>query len=155
MAQAPTNQEVVERYARASAAMDLDELARLRSADWMVHWPQSGERVHGSESFAEIVEHYPGGHPATEVSRIVGSEDHWVVTPGNTVLKVVGSGDIWWGEWRMTYPDGQVYHVVDLIELREGLVRRETVYWAPPFEAPAWRRPFVEPARRASDPDPR
>ena len=33
---------------------------------------------------------------------------------------------------------------VDLMELRDGLVHRETVYWAPPFEAPDWRRPFVE-----------
>ena len=155
MAQTLTNQEVVERYARASAANDLAQLEQLRHADWIVDWPQSGERVHGSEAYEEIRKRYPGGHPSTELSRIIGSEDRWVVTPGNTVLKVVGSGDIWWGEWRMTYPDGQVYHVVDLIELREGLVRRETVYWAPPFEAPAWRRPFVEPTRRASDPDPR
>ena len=33
---------------------------------------------------------------------------------------------------------------VDLIELRAGKVWRETVYWAPPFDAPEWRRPFVE-----------
>lgn len=153
MGQTLTNQEVVERYTRASAANDLETLGRLRHPDWTVDWPQSGERVHGNESFAEIVQRYPGGRPATEVSRIVGSEDHWVVTPGNTVLKVVGSGDVWWGEWRMTYPDGQAYHVIDLIELRDGLVRRETVYWAPPFEAPGWRRPFVEyAAAEASDP---
>lgn len=144
MAQTLTNQEVVERYARASAGNDLAALERLRHPDWTVDWPQSGERVHGNESFAEIVRLYPGGRPSTEVSRIIGSEDRWVVSPGNTVVKVVGSGDVWWGEWRMTYPDGQVYHVVDLIELRDGLVRRETVYWAPPFEAPAWRSPFVE-----------
>jgi hypothetical protein len=30
-------------------------------------------------------------------------------------------------------------------------VLRETVYWAPPFEAPEWRRPFVEEAPRAAD----
>jgi hypothetical protein len=34
--------------------------------------------------------------------------------------------------------------VVDLIELRDGLVHRETMYWAAPFEAPAWRAPWVE-----------
>jgi hypothetical protein len=144
LAQTLTAQETVQRYARASAANDLDELARLRHPEWTVDWPQSGERVHGNESFAEIVRNYPGGRPTTELSRIVGSEDRWVLTPGNTVLKVVGSGDVWWGEWRMTYPDGQAYNVVDLIELRDGLVRRETVYWAPPFEAPDWRRPFVD-----------
>ena len=144
MSERPTNEAIVHDYAAASASNDLEALARLRHPDWMVEWPQSGERVHSSESFAAMVNAYPGGRPQVEVSRIVGSEDRWVVTPGNTVLRVGGSGDFWWGEWRMTYPDGQEYQVVGLIELRDGLVHRETVYWAPPFEAPDWRRPFVE-----------
>jgi hypothetical protein len=123
-----TNEAIVRRYAASSASNDLDELARLRHPDWAVEWPQSGERVHSSESFAAIVGAYPGGHPHVEVSRIVGSEDRWFVTPGNTVLRVAGSGDFWWGEWKMTYPDGQEYQVIDLIGLRDGLVHRETVY---------------------------
>jgi hypothetical protein len=139
-----TNEECVTRYAAASVAHDIDELAALRHADWMVSWPQSGERVHGTEAFAEIIANYPGGAPKREITRVVGAEDRWVVTASNTVLQVVGSGDFWWSEWRVTYPDGEVYLVVDLIELRDGLVHRETVYWAPPFEAPAWRAPWVE-----------
>ena len=139
-----TNEEVVRRYAAASAAADMAELARLRHPDWTAEWPQSGERVLSTESFAAIVERYPGGRPRTEVTRVVGSEDRWVVTPGNTILRVAGSGDHWWGEWRITYPDGVVYAVVALIELRDGSVHREIVYWAPPFEAPEWRAPFVD-----------
>jgi hypothetical protein len=139
-----TNDECVQRYAAASAAHDIAALAELRHPDWMVYWPQSGERVHGNEAFAEIIANYPGGAPVAEVTRIVGAEDQWVVTPGNTVLKVAGSGDFWWSEWRLSYPDGEVYLVVDLFELRDGLVYRETVYWAAPFEAPAWRAPWVE-----------
>ena len=144
MSDRPTNDAIVRRYAASSASNDLEELARLRHPDWTVEWPQSGERVHSSESFAAIVEAYPGGRPHVEVSKIVGSEDRWVVTPGNTVLRVAGGGDFWWSQWRMTYPDGQEYQVIDLIELRDGLVHRESVYWAPPFDAPDWRRPFVE-----------
>lgn len=144
MTDRPTNEAIVREYAASSASNDLESLTRLRHPDWVVEWPQSGERVHSNESFAAIVEAYPGGRPTVEVSRIVGSEDRWVVTPGNTVVRVAGSGDFWWSEWRMTYPDGQDYQVVDLIELRDGLVHRETVYWAPAFEAPDWRRPFVE-----------
>jgi hypothetical protein len=139
-----TNEEVVTRYGAASAANDTEALARLRHPDWEVVWPQSGERVHGSEAFAEIIANYPGGAPITEITRVVGSEDQWVVTSGNTVMRVAGSGDFWWSEWRVTYPDGEVYLVVDLIELRDGLVHRETVYWAAPFEAPAWRSPWVD-----------
>ena len=139
-----TNEECVARYAAASAAFDLQALAALRHPDWMVYWPQSGERVHSTEAFAEMVANYPGGTPRTEITRIVGAEDQWVVTAGNTVLKVAGSGDFWWSEWRVTYPSGEVYLVVDLLELRDGLVHHETVYWAAPFEAPDWRAPWVE-----------
>lgn len=146
-----TNEEVVRAYAMASAAADVDRLAQLRHEDWSVEWPQSGERVHGSEAFAEILRNYPGGTPRTEVTRVVGSEDRWVATPGNTVLRVAGSGDFWWCEWRVTYPDGQVYLCVDLLELRDGRVAHETVYWAPPFEAPDWRRPWVEQAGAAEE----
>lgn len=139
-----TNEECVHQYAAASAAHDAAALVALRHPDWMVYWPQSGELVHGSQAWSEIIANYPGGAPKTEITRIVGAEDQWVVTAGNTVLKVAGSGDFWWSEWRITYPDGDVYLVVDLLELRDGLVYRETVYWAAPFEAPDWRAPWVE-----------
>jgi hypothetical protein len=139
-----SNEEVVSRYGAASAAHDVDTLAALRHPEWSVFWPQSGEHVHSNEAFAEILANYPGGAPKREITRIVGTEDQWVVTAGNTVMRIVGSGDFWWSEWRVTYPNDDVYLVVDLIELREGLVHRETVYWAAPFEAPAWRAPWVE-----------
>jgi hypothetical protein len=145
----PTNEEIVRNYAKASVALDLETLATLRHPDWSVVWPQSGERVNSSDSYAEIVKRYPGGTPRSTVGRIVGGEDRWVVTGANTVVRVAGTGDAWWSEWLVTYPDGQTYHCVDLIELRDRRVLRETVYWAPPFDAPDWRRPFVEQTGRA------
>jgi hypothetical protein len=144
----PTNEEVVRRYGAASAEYDLDTLHELRHPEWEVAWPQSGEHVHSSEAFAEIVRNYPGGTPHAELTRVVGAEDRWVVSPGGPVLQVVGSGDFWWAEWRMAYPDGTIYLCVDLLELRDAKVYRETVYWAVPFEAPSWRAPWVT----ASDP---
>jgi hypothetical protein len=139
-----SNQEVVERYGAAIAAFDLETLAALRDPEWMAFWPQSGEIVRGMHAFEQIIRNYPGGEPKTEVTRIVGSEDRWVVTPGNTVLRVAGSGDFWWAEWRVRYGNGDVYLSVTLIELRDGKVLRETSYWAAPFEAPAWRAAWVE-----------
>ena len=138
-----TNEEIVQRYAAAMAANDLGELSRLRHRDWMVEWPQSGERVLSNDAFDRIIESYPGGRPTVRVGRVVGSEDRWVITPTNDVLRMAGSGDFWWSEWVMTYPDGQVYHCIDLVELRDGRVFREAVYWAPPFVSPDWRAPFV------------
>ena len=34
--------------------------------------------------------------------------------------------------------------MVSIVEIKDGKVIRETTYWAPPFEAPAWRRPWVQ-----------
>jgi hypothetical protein len=138
-----TNEEVVRRYGTASAEFDFDTLHELRHPDWEVVWPQSGEHIHSSESWTEIAQGYPGGTPRTELTRVIGAEDRWVLSPGNTVMRMVGSGDFWWAEWRMTYPNGSLWICIDLLELRESKVYRETVYWAQPFDAPSWRAPWV------------
>ena len=139
-----TNEECVARYGAASAAHDVTALTALRHPDWSVYWPQSGERVHTSEAFAEIIANYPGGAPATEISRIVGAEDRWVVTPAYTVQHVVGNGDAWWGSGIGKYPDGRTWHFVAMVELRDGRIYRETAYFAEPFDPPAWRAAWVE-----------
>jgi hypothetical protein len=141
-----SNEEVVRRYAAASVAADVEAMSALRHPAWSVTWPQSGERVVREDAYREILQHYPGGAPRTVTTRIVGAQDRWVVTPGNTVVRVVGEGDAWWCEWRVTYPDEITYLCIDLIELRDALVHRETVYWAPVFHPPAWRAAWVEPA---------
>ena len=141
-----SNEEVVRRYAASSATADVEQMAELRHPNWSVGWPQSGEQVHTHQAFAEILRHYPGGTPRTELTRIVGTEDRWIVTPSNTVMRVVGSGDFWWCEWETTYPDGNTYLCVDLLQLSDGLILHEIVYWAPPFAAPDWRAPWVEQA---------
>ena len=87
---------------------------------------------------------YPGGLPEFRGKRLVGSEDHWVVTPSFTVQRVVGNGDHWWGDGTVTYPDGSTWSLVFLVELRDGKIYRETDYFAERFEAPAWRRQWVE-----------
>ena len=139
----PTNEDIARRYAEAAARFDLDAMAALRHPDWQASWPQSGERVISHANYRRIVEAYPGGPPVAKIQRVVGAEDRWVVTPANTVQQVAGSGDFWWSEWRMTYPDGRTYHCVELIELRDLLVWRETVYWAEPFSPPDWRSRWV------------
>src|SRR4051812_18637736 len=107
MPDAPTNEEVAQRYAQAASEGDDETMTRLRHPDWQVHWPQSGEIVRGSDPYRRITEAYPGGRPASKVDRVVGAGDRWVMTPGNTVLRIAGNGEFWWGEWRMTYPDGR------------------------------------------------
>ena len=139
----PTNEEIARAYAEAASRLDLEAMAKLRHPDWQASWPQSGERIIGTENYRRIVESYPGGYPTSKVHRVVGAEDRWVVTASNTVQQIIGSGDFWWSEWQMTYPDGREYYCVELMELRDGAIWRETVYWAEPFIAPDWRSTWV------------
>jgi hypothetical protein len=74
----------------------------------------------------------------------VGSEDRWVMTPSFTIQRIVGSGDFWWGDGTASYPDGSRWFVAGLFQLRDGKLFRETWYFAPPLDAPAWRSPWTE-----------
>ena len=139
------NAGVAERYFDAVAANDFETQAGLRAPDWIEDWPQSGERIRGHEQYRAIHEHYPGGFPDIEVERLVGAEDRWVVTPSMTVQRVIGSGDVWVAEGLNQYGDGSTARIVAIVELRDGLVRRQHTYFAAPFEAPAWRAGWVEP----------
>ena len=155
MSSRPTNAEVAQRYAQASVRRDRAAMSALRHPDWTSFWPQSGELVLGDADFQAILRAYPGGAPQVlALERIVGDEDRWVVSAADTVMRVAGSGAFWWGEWRIGYPDGSVWDCVSLMELRDGLVWREVVYWAAPFAAPAWRSAWVTRVARAEPPSP-
>jgi hypothetical protein len=121
----------------------------LRHADWKAIWPQSGEVVTAADNERRITEDYPGGRPTLHQGRIVGSEDRWVTTPLGGAFRFSGDGDSWWGEWQMTYPDGRTWFTVTLLELRDGKIWRETTYWSEPFDAPEWRRNFVDHLERS------
>ena len=140
----PSNEEIVRRYLAAHAAHDYDAVGALRDPDWTVEWPQSGERVRGGANDRAIMDNWPGGLPSDLSVRVVGSEDQWVATPFNTIHRVVGSGDFWFADGTSVYPDGSTWFLSALMQLREGKVYRETWYFAPPFDAPAWRAEWVE-----------
>ena len=118
---------------------------RLRDPDWLCEWPQSGERVRGSANDRAIyMGAWPDGRPSGLSIRVVGSEDEWVVTPSNTIHRVIGSGDYWFADGTSLYPDGSTWFLWSCSSSRDGKVYRETWYFAPPFEAPAWRAAWVE-----------
>ena len=84
--------------------------------------------------------------------RVTGSEDRWILSPGFagfTPTRIVGNGDTFTVESMGTYPGGESYHVIAIVELRDGLVFRVRTYFAAPFEAPEWRAQWVEPMTRS------
>ncbi|MFN2484061.1 MAG: nuclear transport factor 2 family protein [Candidatus Limnocylindria bacterium] len=105
--------------------------------DFVKEWPQSGEIIRGVENDRAIAEHYParsggGGAPAYTFRRVLGSGD----------LRVV-LGEI-------DYGDGVPVQAISIAELRDGKIARVTEFFASPFEAPEWRRQWVELGERTA-----
>ena len=95
-----------------------------------------------------MLSNYPGGleagRVAPEGARIFGGEDRWVMTPSFTVLRVTGTSDVYTVVTKAHYPDGSEWYVVAIAQLKDSLIWRQTTFFAPTFEAPAWRAQWVE-----------
>lgn len=150
-----STREIVEAYAQAVYKVDPAALDALLADDVIEDYPQSGERVRGKANMAAIILNYPGlqrdedWRGRTKVDKVVGEEDRWVSGPDWRLTKIVGTGDHYTLTGRIRYPNGSVWHIAQLVELRNGKIARLTSYFAEAFEAPAWRARWVE---RVSEP---
>jgi len=142
----PSNREIVDEFVRAIEAKDLDAQLALLADDFVDEMPQSGERTRGRDNYRSIFENYPGGVGTAQAEgrRIIGSEDHWVMTPTFSALRIEGSGDTYTYIGTIRYAEGAVWQVIAIAQLRDGKIARTTTWYAAPFEAPEWRAPFVE-----------
>ena len=140
------NRQIVERYAKALAENDLDEQDALVHDDYVARYPQSGEVIRGRTNRRAVLENYPGGYTGLRPStaRIIGRDDEFISGPSWNIIHLTGSGDELTATGTITYPNGETWHFASLLTLREGKIWRQVDYFGPPFEAPAWRAPFVE-----------
>lgn len=139
------SRSVVERYADAVFHGKIEVLPTTCHADYVEEWPQSGERIRGVDNVVKIHQNYPRFDEIVgQRARVIGAEDRWVATPAWTLLRIVGSGDAYTLTGTGRYPDGKFYHIVSIVELRDGLIAKGITYWAEPFDAPAWRSQWVE-----------
>jgi ketosteroid isomerase-like protein len=112
----------MQEYGKAMAEMSSDDIVQ--------EWPQSGERIRGKANIAKMNEGY---------SANTGT------APKATLRRVLKPGDAWIIESTIDYGDGTPVSAVSIIELgADGKIARETDYFANPFEAPEWRKQFVE-----------
>lgn len=135
--------DVVRDYVKAWPA-DYDALARLRTDDFTEDWPQSGERIRGDANWRHIHEKYPGGLPAPGIEAVSGTPETWTMTPAFTLVHLTGSGNSFTVEGTLTYPDSSSFRLVTVLEVAGGKVRSQRTYFAPTFEAPEWRKEWVE-----------
>jgi ketosteroid isomerase-like protein len=138
---------VVEAFTRAIEAKDFAAQAALMTDDFVDEMPQSGEVTRGRDNFRAIAENYPGGvgtvDPATRT--LAGADDRWVLTPSFSILRIEGSGNTFTYTGTIRYPgNDELWHMVVIALVRDGKIAKTTSYYAAPFEAPAWRAPYVE-----------
>jgi len=143
------NRQVVERFMRAVSEDDFDTQDALIHEDYILDYPQSGERTRGRANRRAQVEHYPGRQEAgmkPSVDRIIGVDDRFIRQPfpAWNLIYLAGSGDDFQATGTVRYPDGKTWHFVTLLTLRAGKIWREVTYFAEPFEAPTWRSQYVE-----------
>jgi hypothetical protein len=110
-------------------ASALDEIA---AEDAVQEWPQSGERIRGRANIKAINDNYPastGTSPKMALRRILKPGKAWII------------------EGVIDYGDGVPVNMVSIVELNaEGKIAHTTDYFASPFEAPEWRKQWVEQA---------
>ena len=133
------NSEAIRRFREAAQSGDLGSMGGLiddlAADDFVQEWPQSGERIR-RENSKKIDEQYSeqtGTSPKMQLSGIRESGDLVVI------------------EGTIDYGNGVPVSYVGIGEFRDGKVERMTEYFADPFEAPAWRAPFVEQMAAAGD----
>jgi hypothetical protein len=107
------------------SGVDEDKAHEIYHDDAILEFPQSGERFRGKAAMQSFREQYPA--QVTFEPR-----------------EVRGGGDVWVAEGRVLYDGGEGVHFLWIAEFRGDLVRRETIYFAEPFPAPEWRRPWAE-----------
>jgi SnoaL-like domain len=144
----PTPHEIFSlRLAKAMNERKYDEYEALLTEDYVGEYPQSGEKIRGAKNARAILEGYPGGLPEESLdtkSARIAATDRWVRTPTFTFVRAEGTGDVGVSAMKARYPDGSVWWVVNFYELRDNRLARSTTFFAPTFEVPEWRKPFVE-----------
>ncbi|HYI21897.1 MAG TPA: nuclear transport factor 2 family protein [Candidatus Limnocylindrales bacterium] len=140
-------QDLYRRYANAIAQLDFATLESIIHRDFVLDYPQSGERFRGFASFRAQLENYPGGIPAAPAgdptAKVVGDDDRWAMSPGYTVLPLAGP-ERFTSISRVPYPDGTRWWVVAILTVKDDQIVQSETYFAPEFDPPEWRKDMVE-----------
>ena len=120
------SRHVVEQFWAAMNTNDLRAAGAWLHDDYLLDWPQSGERIRGRDNFVAVNEHYPAAGPWRFAIQRLVADKHEVVTD-------------------TTVTDGVITaRAITFSQVRDGKIVRQTEYWPDPFQAPAWRARWVE-----------
>lgn len=120
------SKQIVKVFWAAMQSNDFAAAGELLHDDYVLEWPQSGERIRGRTNFVAVNVNYPA-HGRWEFAI------HRILTEGDEVVSDV------------SVTDGKIRaRVITFSTVRDGKIWRQTEFWPDPFEAPAWRAGWVE-----------
>src|SRR5580658_1150574 len=119
-----TVQILLERHWAASDAGNFEIEHEIYREDALLYYPQSGEQIRGRHNIQE--------------SRFVQPNRKRFA-----FQRIIGGGDLWVSEFVLTY-DGRPSFSVSIMEFREGLVAKQTQYFADRFDPAPSRAHLVE-----------
>ena len=106
------------------------EMAAMTADDMVQEYPQSGETFRGKDNITAMNQSYSGSTGTA---------------PKATLRRVLKPGQAWIIESTIDYGDGTPVSSVSIIEFNaDGKVDHQTDYFANPFPAPDWRKPYRE-----------
>ena len=119
-----TVRAMLERHWAGSDAGNFEAEHETYREDALLYYPQSGEQIRGRQNIQE--------------SRLVQPNRKRFA-----VQRIIGGGDLWVSEFVLTH-DGIPSFSVSIMEFCEGLVAKETQYFADRFDPAPSRTNLVE-----------
>ena len=123
---AHVSKQIIEGFWAAMQTNDFKAAGEFLHDDYVLEWPQSGERIRGRANFVAVNEHYPA-HERWEFTV------HRILAEGDEVVSDVG------------VTDGVITaRAITFSTLHAGKILRQSEFWPDPFEPAAWRAGWVE-----------
>ena len=120
------SKHIVELFWKTMQTNDFKAAGEFLHDDYVLEWPQSGERIRGRENFVAVNEHYPAhGRWEFMVHRILAEGDEVVSDVSVTDGAIAG-------------------RVITFSKIRDGKIAHQLEFWPDPFEPAAWRARWLE-----------
>jgi len=120
------NSQIIENFWATMETNDFYAVAQLLHDEYILEWPQSGERILGRDNFAALNTNFP-------------AEGKWQFK----VNAMVAENDVVVSD--VSVSDGKRQdRAITFSTVRDGKIWRQVEFWPESFEAPAWRAQWVE-----------
>ena len=120
------SKQIVEGFWAAMQTNDFKAAGEFLHDDYVLEWPQSGERIRGRANFVAINQHYP-------------AHGRWEFT----IQRIIAEGDEVVSDVSVT--DGAVTgRVITFSSVRAGKILTQTEFWPDPYAPAEWRARWIE-----------